>query len=105
MQIKTTDNGNGRTVSIQTDERLDWKVHGIFSQVTILANSPWIENIEIDLRQTRIIRDSGLSLLSVLCMKSGLSRNHIGVVNCRPELRAQLLNSKLAGYLRVLSTC
>ncbi len=101
MQIKTTENGEGRTVKIRTDERLDCKIHSILSQVAILANSPWIENIEIDLQDTSIIRDSGLSMLAMLCKKSGLSRNHIGVVNCHPELRTQLIKSKLSGCLNV----
>ena len=99
MQIKTSDTGNGRTVKIRTDEQLDAKILDVVSQAVILANSPWIDKIEIDLRKTRVIRDSGLSLLSRLCEKSGLSRNHIGLVNCRPEIRPRLIRSKLSCYL------
>ena len=101
MKIKTTDNGTGRTVNIRVDERLDWKIHSIVSQVAILTHSPWVDTMEIDLRKTKIIRDSGLSMLSMLCQKSGLSRKHIGVINCRPELRTRLINSKVAGFLHL----
>ena len=101
MQIRTSDNGNGRTVKIQADEHLDAKILGMVSQAVILASSPWIDNIEIDLRKTRVIRDAGLSLLSRLCEKSGLSRNHIGLVNCSPEIRPRLIRSKLSCYLHV----
>lgn len=101
MQIKTIVNCNGRAIKIRADEHLDWNIHSVMCQALVLTSSPWIINIEIDLRKTRVIRDSGLSLLSMLCEKSGLARNHIDLVNCRPEIRSRLMKSKLTSYLQV----
>jgi anti-anti-sigma regulatory factor len=101
MQIKTVDNANGRTLVIRADESLDCQIHSDFSQAAIVASYPWIKNIEIDLRSTTIIRDSGLSILSMLSRKSGLQRNHIKLVNCRPEIRARLRKCKLVRDLLV----
>jgi len=100
MQIKTVGSGYCRTLRICIDKCLDCSVHSIFSQAAVLANYPWINDIEIDLGKTRIIRDSGLSMLSMLSVKLGSQRDRIKLTNCRPEIRARLHNSVLAGHLQ-----
>jgi len=101
MQIKTAKNGNGRTLMISADESLDCQIHSEFSEAAIVASYPWIKNIEIDLRSTKIIRDSGLSILLMLSRKSGLQRDQIKLVNCRPEIRVRLKRCKFVGDLQV----
>lgn len=104
MQIKTFETRTGRTIAIRADERLDWRVHNIFSQAVTLAcsASQSLSDIVIDLRKTRLIRDSGLSMLSMLCKKTGLPREQIRLVNCSPEIRARLNASARAGTVRVM---
>ena len=101
MRIKTTDNRSGKTLQIRADKTLDCKIHSVFSDAALVARTPWINQIEIDLRKTRLIRDSGLSMLSMLRNKSGLQRRQIRLVNCRPEIRTRLIQSPLAGFLHV----
>ncbi|MDX1697740.1 MAG: hypothetical protein R3308_05600 [Thiohalobacterales bacterium] len=101
MKIKTTDNRNGKTLLIRADRTLDCKIHSLFSDAALVARYPWINRIEIDLRKTRIIRDSGLSMLSMLRNKSGMQKRQIRLVNCRPEIRIRLIESPLARFLHV----
>ena len=101
MKIRTADNGKGKTLLIRADKTLDCKTHSVFSEAALVASYPWINDIEIDLRKTTLIRDSGLSMLSMLRKKSGLQRRHIKLVNCRPEIRSRLIQSPLARFLHV----
>ena len=101
MEMKTSDNGKGRTLQIRADKTLDCNTHSIFSDAAMVASTPWINDIEIDLRSTTLIRDSGLSMLSMLHNKSGLARRQIRLVNCRPEIRARLKKSPFASFLQV----
>lgn len=101
MQIMTVGSGYSRTLRIRADKSLDCSIHSVFSQAAILADYPWIDNIEIDLGKTRIIRDSGLSMLSMLSAKLGLQKGRIKLINCRPEIRTRLHKSTLAEHLSV----
>lgn len=103
MHIKTLETRTGRTVAIRAGERLDWRIHTIFSQAASLVSdtASTCSGIEIDLRKTRLIRDSGLSMLNMLSKKSGLPRTQIRLVNCSPEIRARLYASGLAGSVEV----
>ena len=101
MKMKTSENGKGRTLLIRADKTLDCKTHSVFSDAAMVASSPWINDIEIDLSKTTLIRDSGLSMLSMLRNKSGLKKRQIRLINCRPEIRARLITSPLATFLHV----
>ena len=99
MRVKQFDDSNGRTLRVYTDRCLDVSIHSVFSQV---IDNPQVNVLEIDLRKTKLIRDSGLSMLSMLTNKSGLKREHIKLVNCRPKIRTRINNSFLVGRLQVL---
>ena len=101
MKFKTTDNSNGKTLLIRADKTLDCNTHSMFSDAALVASSPWINDIEIDLSKTTLIRDSGLSMLSMLGKKSGLKRCQIRLVNCRPEIQTRLIQSPLTSFLHV----
>ena len=99
MRIKLFGNSDGKTLRVYTDKCLDVSIHRIFSQV---VDNPQVNDLEIDLRKTKIIRDSGLTMLSMLTNQSRLQREHIKLVNCRPRIRTQINNSFLVGRLQVL---
>jgi anti-anti-sigma regulatory factor len=101
MQIMTTDNGNGNTINIRTDERLDFSACGMFSQAWKLTEYPEIENIEIDLGDTRYINDSGLAMLLLLSERTRKLVGQIKLVNCNAELINRLSCNPLATAFHV----
>jgi anti-anti-sigma regulatory factor len=99
LNIKTTDNDKGKTLLIRADETLDCETHTVFSNAALVASYPWINEIEIDLGNTTLIRDSGLSMLLMLMNKTGMRRRQIRLTNCRPEIRTRLTTSPVADLL------
>lgn len=100
MQISTIANGSGRTLRIRTNENLDLQQHGIFSKAAIVADYTLIDDIEIDLENTRIIRDSGLALLLMLSRKS--KSGCIRILNCPKDLQKLLSMNNSAGYFQIV---
>jgi ABC-type transporter Mla MlaB component len=101
MQIKTIINDTGRTLRIWVSDCLDLQLHGVFTKAALVASYILINDIEIDLQNTREIRDSGLALLLMLARKSGLQHGSIKLVNCPRELRSRLLQNNLNGHFQV----
>jgi anti-anti-sigma regulatory factor len=101
MVISTTSNDTGRTLLIKTDQILDLETFSMFSNAALVASYPWINDIEIDLRSTTTIRDSGLSMLLMLSKKSGMKKPQIRLLNCSPEIRDQLTRHRLDNRLEV----
>ena len=102
MQIRTILSETGRTLKIWASENLDLRLHKDFTNAAIVANYRLIDSIEIDLKNTRVIRDSGLALLLMLSRKTGLQKDHIRLLNCPENLQARLSGSKLASHFQVV---
>lgn len=90
MQTVETGRATSRKLRIRTDECLDWRSYNLFDSAALKSNYHPIKEIEIDLRNTRVIKDSGLTMLLMLIKQSGQARDGIALVNCRPELRSRL---------------
>ena len=86
-----------RKLRICTDECLDWRSYNLFDSAAQKSNYHPIQEIEIDLRNTRVIKDSGLTMLLMLIKQSGLTRDGIALVNCRPEVRSRLAECSFSG--------
>jgi ABC-type transporter Mla MlaB component len=102
MQIRTILSETGRTLKIWASENLDIRLHKDFSNAAIVANYRLIDDIEIDLKNTRIVRDSGLALLLMLSRKTGLQKDHIRLLNCPADLEARLSSNSLAGHFQIV---
>ncbi|MEZ5543458.1 MAG: hypothetical protein R3F42_15680 [Pseudomonadota bacterium] len=101
MQIRTVLNGTRRTLKIWVCETLDVQLHAAFANTAVVANYTLIDDIEIDLQHTRVIRDSGLALLMMLQHKCARHCSRIRLVNCSEELRSRLLLNNLAGHFQI----
>jgi anti-anti-sigma regulatory factor len=101
MHITIIDTGKGKTIRIQVDERMDCSIHSVFCQAGKLASHPQTESIEIDLGKTRFIQDSGLAMLLMLRKQSNRLKDRIELINCHPDIRARLFESRLAGCLHI----
>ena len=101
MLISTTNNGNGNTINIHTDECLDFSVCSLFSRAWELTEYPDMEHIVIDLGNTRRINDSGLAMLLLLSERTEKVVGKIQLVNCRPEVKKRLSYSSLATAFKV----
>ena len=82
---------DGRVISIEVDERLDLSLHSTIVQACELAATPGLRAIEVNVGKTRYIQDSGLAMLLMLRQCAGRLKNRIRVVNCSPEMKAQLM--------------
>lgn len=100
MQIKTIFRGTNRTLRIWASEILDLRLHSAFSNAALVANYTLIDDIEIDLRDTHVIRDSGLALLLMLGRKAGRRCGLIKLINCPEDLQARLSRNNLAGHFQ-----
>ena len=102
MQIRTILGETGRTLRIWASENLDIRSHEDFSNAAMVANYRLIDRIEIDLKNTRIIRDSGLALLLMLSRKTGLRKEHFRLLNCSEDLQARLSSNNLACHFQIV---
>lgn len=95
MKLATIHTSVGRVVTIETDEDLDLRSHGVFVHACTLAEHPELKAIEVNLGKTRNIRDSGLAMLLMLRERTGWDGNRIRLVNCSPGIRSRLAASSL----------
>lgn len=102
MHIKTIFRGTKRTLRIWVCESLDIRLHTAFSNAALVANYTLIDDIEIDLRDTHIVRDSGLALLLMLRRIAGRQCGHIKLLNCPADLQSRLSRNNLAGQFRIV---
>jgi len=102
MKLSTIHTSTGRVITIETDEELDLKSHSVFVDACRLAEYPDQTHIDVNLRNTRHIRGSGIAMLLMLRELTGWERNRIRLVNCSPEIRGQLSTSKVGNQLQVV---
>lgn len=88
-------------LKILTGKCLDWRSFNLFDSASLKSNILSIQYIEIDFCNTRIIKASGLTMLLMLIKNSGLPREHIALVNCRPEIRDQLAECTFSGRFQL----
>ena len=94
MKLAAINSSEGRVILIETDQRLDLSVHGVFVQACRLAEYPDLRGIEVNLGKTRQILDSGLAMLLMLRDRVGHFARYIKLYNCSPEIRNRLLESR-----------
>ena len=102
MKLSTVHTSTGRVITIETDEELDLKSHGVFVDACRLAGYPDQTYIDVNLRKTRHIRASGMAMLLMLRELTGWERDRIRLVNCSPEIRGQLSTSKVENQFQLL---
>lgn len=102
MQLSTTTSDTGRTLRIWASESLDLQQHETFTKAALVASYTLINDIEIDLQNTRIIRDSGLALLMMLRRKTRRQDRRIRLINCPEELRTRFFSNALAGDFQIV---
>jgi ABC-type transporter Mla MlaB component len=102
MKFKTILTATGRTLKIWACDNLDIQLHSAFANAAVVANYALIDDIEIDLKNTRTVRDSGLALLLMLFRRSGLRDGHIRLVNCPKDLKTRLSRNNMAGHFRIV---
>jgi hypothetical protein len=102
MKLTTRHTSTGRAISIETDEELDLKCHGVFVDACRLAEHPEYSMIDVDLLNTRNIRASGVAMLLMLRELTGWESARIRLLNCNPEIRKQLMTSIVGQQLQVV---
>jgi anti-anti-sigma regulatory factor len=92
----------GRVVTIEADEDLDLRSHGTFLYACRLAQDADLWAIEVNLRKTRTVRDSGLAMLLMLRRRIGPEGNRIRLVNSNPDIRSRLLSSGVGAKFQIV---
>ena len=101
MKLSTIHTSTGRVITIETDEELDLKSHGIFVDACKLAKQLDQSHIDINLGRTRNIRGSGIAMLLMLRDLTGWGSNRIRLLNCSPEIRGQLMTSEVGSQFQL----
>jgi anti-anti-sigma regulatory factor len=102
MKLATIHTSIGRVITIETDEDLDLRSHGVFVHACRLAEEPNLRAIEVNLGKTRKIRDSGLAMLLMLRERMGREANGIRLINCSPEIRSRLAASSVGTQFQLV---
>jgi hypothetical protein len=102
MKLSTIHTSTGNVITIETDEELDLKSHGVFVDACRLARYPDQTHIDVNLGKTRNIRGSGIAMLLMLRELTGWERSRIRLVNCSPEIRGQLSTGNVGKQLQVI---
>lgn len=102
MKLTTRHTSSGRVITIETDEELDLKSHGVFVDACRLAEHAEHSAIDVDLIRTRNIRASGVAMLLMLGELTGWESPRLRLLNCKPDIRNQLLRSQLAQQFQVV---
>lgn len=102
MKLSTLRTTLGTVISIETDENLDLQAQRIFQHACRLVEQPDLNFIEVNLHNTRNLRISGVGLLKMLREHTTPDRQLIRLVNCRPEIRRQLLTSSMGKHFQVM---
>jgi anti-anti-sigma regulatory factor len=102
MKLSTRHTSTGRVITIEADEELDLKSHGLFVDACRLAEPPEHCTIDVDLVCTRSIRSSGVAMLLMLRELTGWERGRIRLLNCHPDIRSQLMRSQLEQHFQVV---
>lgn len=102
MELSTIHTALGTVILIEADEDLDLRAQGVFLHACRLAEFPDLNSIEVNLRKTRYIRGSGVGLLKMLRERTTLDRRLIRLINCRPEIRHQLMTSSVGQQFQVV---
>ena len=102
MKLSTSNSSTGKVISIETDQELDLKAHGVFVDACRLAEHPEHNTIDVDLRKTRKIRTSGMAMLLMLRELTGWEAARIRLRNSNPEIRKQLMKSIVSQQLQVV---
>jgi anti-anti-sigma regulatory factor len=101
MQAIKLKTGKTQTLKVRADECLDWRSYNLFDEAALNCSQRSIRKMQIDLRHTRSIRRSGLTMLLQLIKQSGLPGDNIAIVNCRPEIRSQLAGCSFSNRFRL----
>jgi hypothetical protein len=102
MKLSTSNSSTGKVISIETDQELDLKAHGVFVDACRLAEHPEHNTIDVDLRKTRKIRTSGMAMLLMLRELTGWEAPRIRLRNSNPDIRKQLMKSIVSKQLQVV---
>lgn len=92
----------GDTLMLHVDDILDLQLLVPFVQ---MAKAIWNEGLRcvVDLRDTVIVRDSGLALLLMLSRSVGSDATKISVICNTPSIMERLRQSLLADRLQLIS--
>lgn len=102
MKLSALQTPAGRLIRTEADEVLDLRADGMLEDACRLAAYPDLSAIEVNLGRTRHIRGSGVKMLLMLHRRgSGLSKR-VRLVNCREQIRRQLMESSVAGEFQVV---
>jgi hypothetical protein len=102
MKLSTRHTSTGRVISIETDKELDLKSHGVFVEACRLGEHPEHSRIDVDLMRTRNIRGSGVAMLLMLRELTGWESSRIRLLNCKAEIRNQLMKSTVGQQFQVV---
>jgi hypothetical protein len=91
----------GRVIAIDVDESLDLRVHSLFVQACELVAGSESGAIEVNVANTRQVRDSGLAMLMMLGQRAAGLAGGVRLVNCAPELRRWLRARRLDTDLKL----
>ncbi len=101
MKLATIHTSIGRGITIETSEDLDLRSHSVFIHACNLAKHLDLKAIEVDLRKTQTIRDSGLAMLLMMRKRIEWESDSIKLVNCSPEIRSQLSSSNVGTHFQL----
>jgi hypothetical protein len=102
MKLSTIHTPLGTVIRIETDESLDLRAQAVFQRACRLAEHPDLHIIEVNLGKTRDIRGSGVAMLKMLRERTDPDRHLIRLVNCRPEIRQQLVTCSVGKHCLVV---
>jgi len=102
MKLTTTHTSIGKVITVETDEELDLKSHGVFVDACRLAGHFEQSTINVNLMKTRKIRGSGVAMLLMLRELTGCESYRIRLINCNPDIRNQLISSKVGQHFQIM---
>lgn len=102
MKLSTRHTSTGRVITIEADEELDLKSHGVFVDACRLTEQPEHSTIDVDLMRTRTIRASGVAMLLMLRELTGWESPRIRLLNCNLDIRNQLVTSKVGHQFQIV---
>jgi HptB-dependent secretion and biofilm anti anti-sigma factor len=100
MSVTTTVSPDGHEIIIRVKGNFDFTAYESFRQAAHYAHSPGTRYI-VDLQEADYLHDSGLGMLLKLRSFANVDDVSINVINCRPELKARLLDLKLHRYVNI----
>jgi len=101
MKLSVRETTTGEIFTIETGEALDLRSCSVFLRACKLAEQSDPSVVEVNLGNTRVIRDSGLAMLLMLRDRIDRTGGCVKLLNCRPEIQTRLAGRPISAGFQV----